>query len=57
MKNMKAYEKYLNAIAPDHESDEWIIGGKRRTGSYGAAIRKYDPIAFEVGYNEWKSNY
>jgi hypothetical protein len=57
MKNMKAYEKYLNAMAPDHESDEWIIGGKRRTGNYGAAIRKYDPIAFEIGYNEWKSNY
>jgi hypothetical protein len=52
MLTRNAYEEYLNEIAPALDSDEWIIGGKRRTGNYGAAIRKYDPIAFEVGYQE-----
>lgn len=50
----KAYTEWLNDIAPEPESDSWIIGGKRRRGNYGEAIRKYDPIRFEVGFNEWK---
>lgn len=54
MKTRKQYEQYLNEIAPDYDSENWIIGGKRRRGNYGAAIRKYDPIAFNVGYGEWK---
>ena len=32
-------------------------GGKDRyTGrdNYGVMLKRYDPIAFEVGYNEWK---
>jgi len=58
-KTKKAYTEYLNEIGPNEDSDEWIIGGVIRMyhkwrNEYGVAIRKYDPIAFEVGYNEWK---
>ena len=56
MKKTRAnYKEYLDEIAPEVESDEWIIGGKRRRGSYGNALRKHDPIAFEVGYREWQA--
>lgn len=54
MKTKKQFEEYLNEIAPDDHSDDWIIGGKRRRGKYGASLRKHDPIAFEVGFREWK---
>lgn len=54
----KAYEEYLNGLSPEQGSQEWIIGGVIRMAymwkkQYGTAIRKYDPIGFEVGYNEW----
>ena len=52
------YEEYLNEIEQfDYDSEEWIIGGKNRVGQYygryGSALRKYDPIAFQVGLQEW----
>lgn len=54
----KAYVEHLNECAPT-DSDEYIIGGVLRmsyfhTRDYGNAIRKFDPIAFEVGFREWK---
>jgi hypothetical protein len=55
----KAYVAYLNDVALPEQSDEkWIIGGTIRMHymwmrKYGEALRKYDPIAFEVGYKEW----
>jgi hypothetical protein len=57
-KTKKAYEQYLNELSPAQGSDEWIIGGKIRMSHmwkdwYGTALRKFDPIAFQVGYNEW----
>lgn len=60
MKKTKlAYEKYLDELSPSFESEQWIIGGIHRHGHatmkrYGRALRKYDPIGFEVGYQEWK---
>lgn len=55
-KTRKNYENWLNSIAPNFDSDEWIIGGKNRNKmQYGAALRKYDPIAFEVGFREFLS--
>ena len=56
-KTRKAYEEYLNEIGLSLSSDEFIIGGKQRAqwGEYGRLLRKYDPIAFEVGYQEWKN--
>lgn len=55
----KAYEEYLDGMSPEQGSEEWIIGGRIRMGlmwrkKYGTAIRKHDPIGFEVGFNEWK---
>lgn len=57
----KEYEQYLNECSPAQGSDEWIIGGVIRMAlmwrsKYGTAIRKHDPIAFEVGFNEWKKS-
>jgi len=57
----KAYVAYLNEVALPPQGDErWIIGGTIRMyhmwkNQYGEALRKYDPIGFQVGYNEWKN--
>lgn len=52
------YEEYLNEIGEGLDEEEFIIGGKDRYGMpYGTALRKFDPIAFNVGYNEWKLGY
>lgn len=53
----KAYEEFLNGL-PMNE-DEFIMGGKFRerycnVGKYGTCLRKYDPVAFEVGYRKWE---
>lgn len=53
----KEYEKYLNSISPDSDSEEWIMGGKNRykfRDNYGTMLKRYDPISFEVGFKEWK---
>ena len=55
----KLFVDYLNSLAPSQGSEEWIIGGTTRThymlkNQYGEALRKYDPIGFEVAYDEWK---
>jgi hypothetical protein len=58
-KSRKQYEEYLNELSPSYSTDElWIIGDKDRRQYYypnkwGKAIRKHDPIGFNVGYNEW----
>ena len=57
-KTKKQYEEFLNSISPPQGSEEWIIGGTIRMlymwkRQYGTAIRKYDPIAFQVGYNDF----
>ena len=52
----KEYEEYLNEVGKSLPEEEFIIGGKQRPywGKYGSFIRRYDPIAFEVGYSDWK---
>lgn len=55
------YENYLNDRSPQHGDQKWIIGGRFRMNlmikkKYGTALRTYDPIAFEVGFNEWIRN-
>ena len=58
-KSMKQYEEYLNELSPSYGDDiNWIIGGKDRRsvyypGRWGTAMRKFDQIAFNVGYREW----
>ena len=59
-KTKKAYEEYLNEISHEQGSEQWIIGGVIRMAHmwqkrFGTAIRKYDPIGFQVGYQEWCS--
>ena len=51
----KAYEKYLNEVGECLPEEDFIIGGKYRRMKYGTAMRKYDPIRFEVGYREWRT--
>lgn len=55
----KKYIAWLNeAISPSHDSEEWIIGGQNRVvkwyGKYGEALRRFDPIGYRVGFNDWK---
>lgn len=58
-KTKKAYKEHLNEVMQfSIGSDNWILGGKYRkhyayAGKYGSAMRKYDPVQFEVGYNDW----
>jgi hypothetical protein len=52
----KQYEEYLNEIGEVLPDEHFIIGGKMRRGKWGSMIRKYDPIAFQVGYNEYTLN-
>ncbi len=49
----KLYEKWLNEIGCP-EADKKENGGRCGSANYGAWLRKNDPIAFEVGFNEWK---
>ena len=61
IKTKKQYEEHLNELSPEQGSEEWIIGGVIRMSfmwqnKYGKAIRKYDPIGFQVGYNDFKLN-
>ena len=51
MKSKKDYISMLNDLGNSLSREEWIIGGR---DNYGVMLKRYDPIAFEVGYNEWK---
>lgn len=56
-KTKKAYEEYLNDLTVCYDAS-YVIGGKFRSSyyvsrKYGTALRKHDPIAFEVGFYEW----
>lgn len=68
-KTKKKYEEYLNEIGATFEDCEYMCN-PRRGGKvikpnslrnllndmrYGYLLRKYDPIAFETGYNDWKA--
>ena len=58
-KTKKQYDQHLNECGIAQGDDNWIIGGKIRMShmwrnAYGEAIRKFDPIAFNVGYDEFK---
>jgi len=50
----KAYEQYLNDMSDCVREEDFIMCGKMRHGKYGTMLRKYDPIGFEIGFNEWK---
>ncbi len=55
----KIYENWLNDLSPTQGSDEWIIGGKIRLyymlrDQFGSALRKYDKMRFEVGFQDFQ---
>jgi hypothetical protein len=58
-KTRKNYESFLNDLynaGTALEIGEYMLKAKRllSEGKYGTALRKYDPIAFEIGFKEWK---
>lgn len=48
----KDWENYLNRLGDEGclPEESFVIGGKLRRMKYGSALRKYDPIQFEVGF-------
>lgn len=50
----KEYENWVNEV-PVADSDLRSLGGRipDKTTKYGTWMRRNDPIAFEVGYQEW----
>lgn len=49
----KEYEEYLNELEPP-PGDVKSEGGRIPDGAkYGTWMRKNDPIAFNVGFNDW----
>ena len=56
-KTKKQYVEYLNEIGFSISPDNFIMKGKQRFGLYGYLLRKYDPIAFEIGFKEWREKY
>jgi hypothetical protein len=71
-KKIKDYENSLNKLfSPEEvlEKTEHCWSGNDKTkfekkksknlalqGKYGTVLRRYDPIAFQVGFNDWKQS-
>lgn len=66
-KTKKSYEEWLNVESSTYESVVYLTNPSRGKylkpqslktslyeGRYGTILRKYDPIAFEVGFNDYK---
>ena len=57
-KTIKEYVLYLNEIGTCLPYEAFIIGGKFHNRSYpnnyANALKRHDPILFNIGYNEWK---
>lgn len=59
-KTMKKYEEYLNDLyygqdISEEGQYEYMKAKKLlRQGKLGTALRKHDPIAFHVGFQEWQ---
>ena len=49
-----AYEEYLNELGIP-ETEKWSNGGRIPPAAihYGTWLRSNDPIAFNVGYQDW----
>lgn len=60
-KTKNNYEAYLNDLyrgdEPETEQYRYLGKGLKlvKAGKLGTALRKYDPIAFEVGFNDWQA--
>ena len=56
MDSLKQYQEFLNEIGLSLPCTSFCIGGKMRRGLFGNMIRRHDPIAFEVGFRDWRDN-
>ena len=70
VKTKKQYETWLNDLGCEFENCVYLTNKNRNGGHltekalikalveyrYGTILRKYDPIAFECGFNDWRSN-
>jgi hypothetical protein len=55
MKKTKAdYEEWLNELETPSEDLKSEGGRIPDNAKYGSWMRRNDPIAFQVGYNEWE---
>ena len=65
-KTKKSYEEFLNEVGCDFEQCEYLTNKDRGKylkpqslklslyeNKYGTILRRYDPIAFEVGYHDY----
>jgi hypothetical protein len=62
-KTKLAYQNHLNEVFPYYQPFmEYLTTKSNKVrnaldrASYGNILRKHDPIAFEVGFNDWKNN-
>lgn len=67
-KTKKNYELSLNELGCDYDQCVYLTNKSRNGGClspmalrtalhsnrYGSILRKYDPIAFECGFNDWR---
>lgn len=53
----KEYEEFLNKLGVPEEDLKSNGGRCPDWAKYGKWLRRNDPIAFEVGYGEWKLNH
>lgn len=53
-KTRKQYVEYLNELGTPEDDLKSNGGRVPDTAKYGAWLRNNDPIAFEVGYQEWE---
>jgi len=62
-KSKKEYEEYLNLISVGREDfydylavhcGQLSFNRNCQNQTLGRLIRRYDPIAFETGFNEWR---
>lgn len=53
MKTKKSYELWLNRYAVPNDDKKSNGGRVPDDAKYGSWLRRNDPIAFEVGFNDW----
>lgn len=54
----KIYEECLNELGPClGEESFWFMKKSYNPNLYGTYLKKYDPIAFEVAYSEYRKEH
>ena len=55
MLTRKEYEENLNELGTPIDDLKSNGGRIQDTARYGSWLRRNDPVAFNVGFNEWKT--